>query len=130
MEGIGYAIPISDVSDLIENLMNRETKTKVAEEERGLIGITGISVSDAFSQQIEMPAGVYVTEVAKDGGAAKAGMTKGCIITAINDTTVDSMDALQEELQYYAKGDTVTLKLQIPQTNGEYEEQTIEVTLQ
>lgn len=130
VEGIGYAIPISDVSDLIENLMNRETKTKVAEEERGLIGITGISVSDAFSQQIEMPAGVYVTEVAKDGGAAKAGMTKGCIITAINDTTVDSMDALQEELQYYAKGDTVTLKLQIPQTNGEYEEQTIEVTLQ
>lgn len=130
MEGIGYAIPISDVGDLIENLMNRETKTKVAEDKRGLIGITGISVSDAFSQQIEMPAGVYVTEIAKGGGAEKAGMTKGCIITAIDDITVDSMEALQEQLQYYEKGTTVTLKIQIPQTNGEYKEQTIEVTLQ
>ena len=130
VEGIGYAIPISDVGDLIENLMNRETKTKVAEDKRGLIGITGISVSDAFSQQIEMPAGVYVTEIAKGGGAEKAGMTKGCIITAIDDITVDSMEALQEQLQYYEKGTTVTLKIQIPQTNGEYKEQTIEVTLQ
>ena len=60
VEGIGYAIPISDVSDLIQNMMNQETKTKVAEEDRGMIGITGISVSDAFSQQIDMPAGVYV----------------------------------------------------------------------
>ena len=130
VEGIGYAIPISDVGDLIENLMNRETKTKVAEDKRGLIVITGISVSDAFSQQIEMPAGVYVTEIAKGGGAEKAGMTKGCIITAIDDITVDSMEALQEQLQYYEKGTTVTLKIQIPQTNGEYKEQTIEVTLQ
>lgn len=55
---------------------------------------------------------------------------KGCIITAIDDITVDSMEALQEQLQYYEKGTTVTLKIQIPQTNGEYKEQTIEVTLQ
>ena len=129
VEGIGYAIPISDVGDLIENLMNRETKTKVAEDKRGLIGITGIR-SGCLSQQIEMPAGVYVTEIAKGGGAEKAGMTKGCIITAIDDITVDSMEALQEQLQYYEKGTTVTLKIQIPQTNGEYKEQTIEVTLQ
>ena len=58
VEGIGYAIPISDVSDLIQNLMNQETKTKVPEDERGLLGITGMSVSDAFSQQIDVPAGV------------------------------------------------------------------------
>ena len=77
-----------------------------------------------------MPAGVYVTEIAKGGGAEKAGMTKGGIITAIDDITVDSMEALQEQLQYYEKGTTVTLKIQIPQTNGEYKEQTIEVTLQ
>lgn len=129
VEGIGYAIPISDVSDLIQGLMNQETKQKVTESERGMIGITGISVSDAFSQQIDLPAGVYVTEVTDGGGAAKAGMTKGCIITAINGSSVDSMDALQEQLQYYAKGETVTLTIQIPQTNGEYEEQTIDVTL-
>ena len=129
VEGIGYAIPISDVSDLIQGLMNQETKEKVDEDDQGMIGITGISVSDAFSQQIDLPAGVYVTEVTSGGGADKAGMTKGCIITALNGNSVDSMDALQGQLEYYAKGETVTLTLQIPQTNGEYEEQTINVTL-
>lgn len=130
VEGIGYAIPISDVSDLIQNLMNQETKTKVAEDQRGMIGITGISVSDAFSQQIDMQAGVYVTEVTSGGGADKAGMTKGCIITGINGSSVDSMEALQSQLEYYAKGETVTLTIQISQTNGEYEESTLDVTLQ
>lgn len=129
VEGIGYAIPISDVGDLIQDLMNQKTKTKVDEENRGKIGITGISVSDAFSQQIDLPAGVYVTEVAKDGGAYDAGMTKGCIITAINSSSVDSMEALQQELEYYSKGETVKLTIQIPQTNGEYKEASIEVTL-
>lgn len=129
VEGIGYAIPISDVSDLIQGLMNQETKEKVDEDDQGMIGITGISVSDAFSQQIDLPAGVYVTEVTSGGGADKAGMTKGCIITALNGNSVDSMDALRGQLEYYAKGETVTLTLQIPQTNGEYEEQTINVTL-
>lgn len=129
VEGIGYAIPISEVSDLIQNLMNQETKTKVDEKDRGMIGITGISVSDAFSQQIDLPAGVYVTEVTSGGGAEEAGMSKGCIITGINGTSVDSMEALQKELEYYAKGETVTLTIQIPQTNGEYNEETVNVTL-
>lgn len=129
VEGIGYAIPISDVSNLIQGLMNQETKEKVDEDDRGMIGITGISVSSAFSAQIDVPAGVYVTEVTPGGGAEKAGMTKGCIITAINGTSVDSMDALQEQLEYYAKGETVTLTIRVPQTNGEYNEQMIDVAL-
>ena len=129
VEGIGYAIPISDVSDLIQNLMNQETKTKVPENERGLLGITGMSVSDAFSQQIDVPAGVYVMEVSSGSGADKAGMTKGSIITAINGSSIDSMEALQEQLQYYAKGETVSLAILVPQSNGEYDEQTLEVTL-
>ena len=129
VEGVGYAIPISDVSDLIQNLMNQETKTRVAEDQQGALGISGISVSDAFSQQIDIPHGVYVAEITPGGGAEKAGMTRGCIITALNGTTVDSMSALQEELQYYAVGDTVTVTIQIPQTNGEYAESTIDVTL-
>ena len=129
VEGIGYAIPISDVTDLIQNLMNQETKTKVPENERGLLGITGMSVSDAFSQQIDVPAGVYVMEVSSGSGADKAGMTKGSIITAINGSSIDSMEALQEQLQYYAKGETVSLTILVPQSNGEYDEQTLDVTL-
>ncbi len=129
VEGIGYAIPISDVSDLIQSLMSQETKTKVDESDRGVIGIRGVSVSDAFSQQIYMPAGVYVTEVSSGSGAAKAGVTKGCIITHINGSSVDSMDALKEQLEYYAKGEKVTLTLQIPQRNGAYAEKMTDVTL-
>lgn len=127
VEGVGYAIPISDVSDLIENLMNQETKTKVAEADQGAIGIKGMSVSTEYSQQLNMPEGVYVSEVTKGGGAEKAGMTRGCIITGINGTTVSSMDDLQEQLQYYAKGDEVELTIQVPQSNGEYQEQSVTV---
>ena len=129
VEGVGYAIPISDVSDLIENLMNQETKTKVAEADQGAIGIKGMSVSTEYSQQLNMPEGVYVSEVTKGGGAEKAGMTRGCIITGINGTTFSSMDDLQEQLQYYAKGDEVELTIQVPQSNGEYQEQSVNVTL-
>ena len=129
VEGVGYAIPISDVSDLIENLMNQETKTKVAEADQGAIGIKAMSVSTEYSQQLNMPEGVYVSEVTKGGGAEKAGMTRGCIITGINGTTVSSMDDLQEQLQYYAKGDEVELTIQVPQSNGEYQEQSVNVTL-
>ncbi len=129
VEGVGYAIPISDVSDLIENLMNQETKTKVAEADQGAIGIKGMSVSTEYSQQLNMPEGVYVSEVTKGVGAEKAGMTRGCIITGINGTTVSSMDDLQEQLQYYAKGDEVELTIQVPQSNGEYQEQSVNVTL-
>lgn len=129
VEGVGYAIPISDVSDLIENLMNQETKAKVAEADQGAIGIKGMSVSTEYSQQLNMPEGVYVSEVTKGGGAEKAGMTRGCIITGINGTTVSSKDDLQEQLQYYAKGDEVELTIQVPQSNGEYQEQSVNVTL-
>ncbi len=127
VEGIGYAIPISDVSDIITNLMNQETKTKVSEAERGYLGITGLDVEEADSQRYGMPTGVYISEVSRRGGAENAGITKGSIIVGFNGITIDSMDSLQEQLQYYKKGETVTLTLQVPQEGGEYKEQTVEV---
>lgn len=129
VEGIGYAIPISDASDIITNLMNQETKTKVAEEERGYIGIKGVDVTDDSAQMYNMPTGVYISEVLSGTGAEKAGLTKGSVITAINGTTVDSMEALQEQLQYYRIGEKVTLTIQIPGKNGEYDKKDVEVTL-
>ena len=129
VEGIGYAIPISDVTDIITNLMNQETKTKVSEAERGYLGITGLDVEDSDSQRYGMPTGVYISEVSRGGGAADAGITKGSIIVGFNGITIDSMESLQEQLQYYKKGEKVTLTLQIPGEGGEYQEQTVEVTL-
>ena len=129
VEGIGYAIPISDVTDIITNLMNQETKTKVSEAERGYLGITGLDVEDSDSQRYGMPTGVYISEVSRGGGAADAGITKGSIIVGFNGITTDSMESLQEQLQYYKKGEKVTLTLQVPGEGGEYQEQTVDVTL-
>ena len=129
VEGIGYAIPISDVTDIITNLMNQETKTKVSEAERGYLGITGLDVDDSDSQPNGMPTRVYISEVSRGGGAADAGITKGSIIVGFNGITIDSMESLQEQLQYYKKGEKVTLTLQVPGDGGEYQEQTVDVTL-
>ena len=129
VEGVGYAIPISDVSDLIQNLMNQATKTKVAEKDQGAIGIKGMSVPAEYSKQLNMPEGVYVSEITKGGGAEAAGMAKGSVITAIDGTTVSSMDDLQEQLQYYKAGEKVKITIQTQNKNGEYEKKDVEVTL-
>ena len=76
-----------------------------------------------------MPVGVYISEVAKGSGAKEAGLSKGTVITAIDGITVDSMETLKEQLQYYSAGETVTLTVQVPESGGEYTEKTVEVTL-
>lgn len=128
-EGMGYAIPISDASDIITSLMNQETKTKVSEEEQGYLGITGVDVSDDSSEMYNMPTGVYIREVSKGSGAEQAGLAQGNIITAINGTTVDSMSTLKEQLTYYKVGETVELTVQVAANDGSYQEQTVSVTL-
>ena len=129
VEGMGYAIPISDVSDIIDNLMNQETKHKVAEDKKGYLGIRGYDVTTESSQRYNMPTGVYVAEIIPGGGAEKAGITKGNVITALNGSTIDSMEGLQKELEYYEIGKTVSVTFQIPENNGEWTEKTAEVKL-
>ena len=129
VEGMGFAIPISDASDVIQNLMNKETRSKVSDEERGYLGIKGYDVSEEGAQMYNMPTGVYVKEVMSGGGAEKAGLTKGSIITGFEGSSISGMSSLQEQLQYYKVGEEVTLTVQIPDKNGEYTEKDIKVTL-
>lgn len=130
VEGMGYAIPVSEAQATIEGLMNRETRTKVAEEERGYIGIVnGEDVTQDVSEMYGMPMGVYVSETARGSGADKAGITKGTVITALNGISVNGMEALKEQLQYYRIGETVTLTIETPGKGGEYESKDVEVTL-
>ena len=129
VEGMGYAIPISDVSDIISDLMNRETKMTVPQNKRGYIGITGFDVDAQSAERYHMPTGVYVEDIVKGGGADKAGITKGNIITRIDGVDVDNMEGLQRELQYYAIGEEVSITVQIPENNGEYTEKTVQVML-
>ena len=129
VEGMGYAIPISDASDTIQNLMNQETKTKVSEAEQGYLGIQGVDVSDESAKMYNMPTGVYISDVVKNDGAQQAGLTKGSVITGLEGTTISDMNSLKEQLQYYRVGDKVKVTVQVPGNNGEYTEKTVEVTL-
>lgn len=128
-EGMGYAIPISDASEVLTNLMNRETRERVSDEARGYLGITGLDVSSDIGEAYNMPTGVYISEVTKGSGAEQAGLSRGSIITGMEGVTIDSMETLQDQLSYYAVGETVELTVQVPASGGEYEEQTVSVTL-
>lgn len=129
VEGMGYAIPVSDVSDIIEDLMNRTTRTKVNEGEQGQLGITGFDVAEENAAMYSMPKGVYISKVAEGSGAEKAGLTKGSIIVEFDGTAIDSMATLQERLQYYKVGETVSVTVRVPSATGEYTENTVDVTL-
>ncbi len=125
VEGVGYAIPISDATPIIDELMNKEVLT---DSQKGYLGITGMSVTDSASAY-NMPEGIYVKEVAKDGAADKGGVLKGDIITAINDIKVTTIESLKEKANSYKVGTTVTLTLE-RLDNGEYKKQTVKVKLQ
>ena len=129
VEGMGYAIPISDVSDILNDLMNRATKSKVPEEKQGALGISGVTVDETSSELYGIPEGALVREIIQGGAAEKAGLPKGCIITKVNGSSVDSREELQEELTYYEAGETVTITAKVAGENGEYVDKEYEITL-
>ncbi len=130
VEGMGYAIPISDAKPIIENLMSKETRIRVDEDKRGYLGITGVDVRSDYSEDYGVPQGVYISSVIEGSAADAAGLARGYIITGINDEQVESMSELKEELTYYAAGDTVELTVMVMSLEpGSYEERTVSITL-
>ncbi len=125
IEGIGYAIPISVANPIIEDLMNKEN---LSDEEKGYLGISGQTVTDAATA-FNIPNGVQIMEIAKDGAAEKAGLKVGDIITSINNMEVRSIESLQEKANSYKKGTEVEITVQ-RSDNGSYKEKTFKVTLQ
>lgn len=128
IEGMGYAIPISVAQPIIDKLMNEVTRVKVSSEERGYIGISGVSVTSSVSEGYGIPLGVYVAEVTNGGGAQSAGIAKGDVIVEFDGQEITSMDDLQTRLQYYAAGTTVSVKVMRP-SGQEYVEEEFSVTL-
>ena len=128
VEGMGYAIPITSASPIIADLMERQTRTKVAEDEVGYIGISLREVTSQISQMYNMPEGIYVVSVEEGSAAANAGIMKGDIITKFDGSSISSYSDLQKTLQYYAVGDSVTVTVQRPQ-NGEYVSIELNLTL-
>ena len=129
VEGMGFAIPISRAIPIIEELMSRDTLTKVDENERGTIGISGATVTSDVSKAYNMPKGVYVSQILENGGAAGSDLREGDIITALNGQEITSMEDLQKQLAYYKAGTEVTLTVQRQDGNGSYAETSVKVTL-
>ena len=126
--GMGYAIPISDAMPIIEELMQKETRLKVDEANKGVLGITGVNVEAQYSEVYGIPMGFYVSSVTDNSGAAAAGLVRGDIITAINGETVETMEELKEEMNYYKAGDVVTLTIMQGSPTG-YQSKDVQVTL-
>lgn len=125
VEGMGYAIAISDVSDILENLMNETPRDVV--ENHGILGITGTSVSEE-GQVYGIPEGVFVAEVTEDGPADKAGIKANNVITEFDGKRVRTIDSLIDLLQYYEPGEEVDVTIQVMDGDG-YQEKTVKVTL-
>ena len=126
VEGMGYAIAISDVTDTLEDLMNETPRDKV--DNHGVLGITGMTVSDEASQYYGIPEGVLVSEVTEGGAAEDAGIKEKSIITEFDGKRVRSIDELVSRLEYYEPGEEVEVTLEVAD-GGEYKEKTVTVTL-
>lgn len=129
VEGMGYAIPISSVIDIINELMNRETRTLVEEADRGYLGVKGIEITSDYSQTYGVPVGFSIQEIVEGGAAEKAGLQKYDIIVRVDGQTVESYDDLKGLLQYYKAGETVKVVVKYIE-NHEYVEREVELTLQ
>ena len=129
VEGMGYAIPISTAKPILEDLMNKKTRTEtVSEEDSAYIGITGKAVSNEMSELYGIPEGIYVTDVSEGSPAEDAGLKKGDIITKFDGSSVTSMSGLKETLAYYAAGEEVPVTISRQSGDG-YEEQKVTLTL-
>jgi len=128
VEGMGYAIPITSASPIISELLERQTRDRVEDSERGYIGITLQEVSAQIAEMYNMPEGVYVVSVEEGSGAQNAGLVKGDIITKFDGQKITSNTDLQEAIQYFAVGDTTKITIQRFE-NGEYVEHEYTITL-
>lgn len=128
IEGMGYAIPISTARPIIEDLMERQTRTKYSEEERGYLGISCINVTSDLSDNFSMPQGIFVAQVYSETGAETAGLVRGNIVVAFDGVTVQNQEELTKQMQYYKAGESVEITIMVNSANG-YQQKNVTVTL-
>lgn len=128
IEGMGYAIPISTARPIIEDLMERQTRTKYSEEERGYLGISCINVTSDLSENFSMPQGIFVAQVYSGTGAEATGLVRGNIVVAFDGVTVQNQEELTKQMQYYKAGESVEITIMVNSANG-YQQKNVTVTL-
>lgn len=128
VEGMGYAIPITKVGDIINELMNTKTRNEVEADKQGYLGIQALTIDQQYASTFGMPKGVYVYKITEGGAASRSDLREKDIITKFDGSSISSMEDLQKMLTYYEGGDTVTLTVQSLE-NGQYVERQVQITL-
>lgn len=128
VEGMGYAIAISDVADVLERMMNEEPRELLADGEHGVLGITATTVSEEGISVYGIPEGAYIKEVTEGGAADQAGIVANSVITEFDGKSISSIEQLKSRLSYYEAGEEVEVVVQVPDGNS-YKEETVTVTL-
>ena len=129
VEGMGYAIPITNANSILTQLINGGSVVhENTGENSAYLGIAGVDVDAITARQYNMPTGVYVSRVITGSGAADAGIQKGDVIVGFNDKTISSMSDIQKELANLNPQDTVKITVAREQNNG-YDEIELTVTL-
>jgi len=129
VEGMGYAIPISQARPIIDNLMTKETRTKSKEGEESYLGISGVNVTDAVAQTYNLPKGIYIGKIYEDSPAEKAGLCEGDVIVKFDDVDISTMEELKKKMEYYPAGTTVNVTVMRAGNGSTYDTVTEEVTL-
>ena len=128
VEGMCYAIPITDAIPVLDKLKVREIRERLRESESGYLGISCSNVEGKQAEEYDIPKGVYVRDVEEDGAADKAGLKKGDVIVALNEVPVETMEELSEMLRYYPVGEIVDLEI-MRYKDGGYRSETVSVKL-
>ena len=128
VEGMGYAIPISEAKEIIEKLSNKETRYPVAESERGYLGVKIITSDESSYEYYNIPQGAYIREFTEDSAASKAGLVVGDVIIAVEGDDVDTSEELIEIVSTYKAGETITVTVMSREGN-EYKKKDVEITL-
>lgn len=128
VEGMGYAIPINTAKPILDDLMNRTTRSKVESSEKGYMGVKPVDVSEEAKQVYNMPSGAFLYEVVEGSAAEKAGLIKGDIVTKIDGISITSANDLYDRMNYYKAGETIDLEVQAAD-GGEYKARTVSITL-
>lgn len=128
VEGMGYAIPITAVQDIITELSNKPTRTVVSDEEQGTLGIQAQNIDESISKAYDIPKGVYIYKIVPDSAASKSELREKDIITKINEEKIENYEQLKEALSYYKAGDTITVTINRLR-DSEYQEEKIEIKL-
>ena len=131
IEGMCYAISISDVESTLADLSTQKTRaTRYEDNEHGVLGIVGTTITEQESMKFGWPEGVYVVEVTKDGPADKAGIEENSIITRIDGKKLHTIQDLIDALSFYTPGEEVELTVMVfDNKEKDFNDESVTVTL-